>query len=175
MYLKKGNHDKAIAQYKSLLAQNPEQVEPNMIIGALYDAQKKGDLARQHYEEALRVNPEFAPAANNLAYILAENDKDLNRALELAKLAKEKLPNDPGVMDTVGWVYYKKGLYDSAIVELADSLEKIPENPMVHYHLGMAYIKKSEPDKARRELEKALELDAKFEKAGEVRKVLGEI
>ena len=72
-----------------------------MIIGALYDGQKKSDMAKQHYEEALRVNPEFAPAANNLAYILAESDQELDNALQLAKLAKEKLPEDPGVMDTV--------------------------------------------------------------------------
>jgi tetratricopeptide (TPR) repeat protein len=146
-----------------------------MIIGALYDAQKKSDLAKKYYEEALRVNGQFAPAANNLAYILAENDTDLNRALELAKLAKEKLPEDPGVMDTLGWVYYKKGLYDSAIVEVADSLEKIPDNAMVHYHLGMAYFKKGKSDKARSALEKALALDAGFEKAEQVRKILGEM
>ena len=36
-------------------------------------------------------------------------------------------------MDTLGWVYYKKGLYDSAINEFSDSLAKIPDNAIVHY------------------------------------------
>ena len=92
-----------------------------------------------------------------------------------ARLAKEKLPNDPGVMDTVGWVYYKKGLFDSAIVEFADSLDKIPENVMVRYHLGMTYIKKGMMDKAKMELEKVLAADAEFEKAEEIRKLLLEL
>jgi tetratricopeptide (TPR) repeat protein len=143
-----------------------------MILGALYDSHNKPELAQQHYEEALRVNPEFAPAANNLAYILAEKEIDLNRALELAKLAKEKLPDDPGVMDTLGWVYFKKGLYDSAILEFLDSLEKIPDDAMVNYHLGMAYYKKGEADKAKPVLEKALELRVGSDKDVEIQEVL---
>lgn len=175
LYLVQGQQNKAIEQYKKLLSTNSEQAEPNMMIGVLYHTQKKVALAQTYYEEALRINPKFAPAANNLAYILAEQDKDLNKALELAKLAKEKLPNDPGVMDTMGWVYFKRGLYDSAIIELADSLEKIPENPTAHYHLGMAYYKKGEKEKARAQLERALGLKENFEKSEEVKAILAEM
>ena len=175
LYLVQGQQNKAIEQYKKLLSTNSEQAEPNMMIGVLYHTQKKVALAQTYYEEALRINPKFAPAANNLAYILAEQDKDLNKALELAKLAKEKLPNDPGVMDTMGWVYFKRGLYDSAIIEHADSLDKIPENPTAHYHLGMAYYKKGEKEKARVQFERALGLKENFEKSEEVKAILAEL
>ena len=146
-----------------------------MLLGVLYDMKKKSDLSEQHYRKALKVNAEFAPAANNLAYLLAEKDGDLNEAFDFARLAKEKLPNDPGVMDTLGWVYYKKGLYDSAIAELNDCIEKMNDNAMVHYHLGMVYYKVEEGAKARVALEKALALDPKFEKAEEVREVLAKL
>jgi tetratricopeptide (TPR) repeat protein len=175
LYLQKNQIDGAIDQYKALLAKNANQVRPHMLLGTLYDIQKKFDLSEKHYREALKINPEFAPAANNLAYLLAEKDEDLNGALNFAQQAKEKLPNDPGVMDTIGWIYYKKGLYDSAIAELSDCIEKMQNNATVHYHLGMAYYKAEQGAKAKPVLEKVLALDPKFEKASEIREILAKL
>jgi uncharacterized protein HemY len=87
-------------------------------------------------------------------------------------MAKEKLPDSPCVMGTLGWVYYKKGLYGSTIGEFSDGLTQIPENPAVIYHLGMAYYKNGDAQKARAELEKALGLDENFNGAKEARQVL---
>jgi tetratricopeptide (TPR) repeat protein len=175
IYLAQAQEQKAIAQYNELLKVNPSQAAPHMLLGIIYDTQKQSDLAEKHYRAALDINPEFAPAANNLAFILADQDRDLDEALRLAQLAKRLLPGSPHVMDTLGWVYYKKGLYDSAIGEFSDSLEKIPENAAVNYHLGMAYYKKGENSKARTELEKALRLDENFMGADEARRVLAEL
>ena len=95
--------------------------------------------------------------------------------MAFAQRAKEKLPDSPYVMDTLGWIYFKKGLYGLAIMELTDALAKLPENAEVAYHLGMAYFKKGETDKARAELEKALSLNENFIGANEARKVLAEL
>ena len=146
-----------------------------MLIGTIYDMQKRYDLSEQYYREALAVDPDFAPAANNLAYLLAIQDKDIDVALGYAQQAKEKLPNDPGVMDTLGWIYYKKGFYDSAISELSESVKLLPENPTVQFHLGMAYYKKGENAKAKVQLEKALSLSEEFDGADEARKTLAEL
>ena len=146
-----------------------------MLLGVIYDARKQFDLSEKHYREALEINPTFAAAANNLAYILADQDKNLNKALELAQLAKEKLPSSPYVMDTLGWVYYKNDLYDLAIGEFSDALGKLPDNVDIVYHLGMAYYKKGDKERARTELEKALSLNQNFAGADEARKVLAEI
>lgn len=172
VYWKRNDIDRAIGQYNAVLAQNPNQVQAHMLLGTLYEMQQKYEPAEQHYREALKIDPAFAPAANNLAYRLADTDRELNEALDLARLAKEKLPNDPGVMDTLGWVYYKKGLYDSAIAELNDSAEKLKDNAMVHFHLGMAYYKAGEPARAKAVLERVMALAPEFEKAEEVRAVL---
>ncbi|MBT8364900.1 MAG: tetratricopeptide repeat protein, partial [Deltaproteobacteria bacterium] len=175
IYLDQGQEDKAIAQYSALLKLNPNQAQPHMLLGVLYDTQQRFDLSEKHYRAALEINPEFVAAANNLAFILADQEKDLNKALELAQSAKERLPNSPYVMDTLGWVYYKKGLYDLAIVEFSDALEKLPNNAPIVYHLGMAYNGKGDNDKARTELKKALRLDANFPGADEARKLLAEM
>jgi tetratricopeptide (TPR) repeat protein len=175
LYLSENQQDRAIAQYEALLDVNPKQASAHMLLATIYDLQKRSDLSEKHYRAALDVNPNFIPAANNLAYILADQDKDLNEALNLARLAKEKLPDDPNVMDTLGWVYYKKGLYDSAIGEFTDCLEKMPDNPTVIYHLGMAYYKKGDLENARAELERALKLDKNFTGANEAKRVLAEL
>ena len=159
----------------AILEKDPNQATPHMMLGTIYEMQQGYDLAENHYRQALKINPEFAAAANNLAYILADKDKDIQEALGLAQMAKERLPDSPFVMDTLGWVYYKKGLYDLALVEVADSLAKSPDNPTVIYHLGMIYYKKEEPEKARTELEKALRLNANFPEADEARKLLAEM
>jgi tetratricopeptide (TPR) repeat protein len=78
-------------------------------------------------------------------------------------------------MDTLGWIYYKKGLYDSAIGEFTTSLEKAPENAEVHYHLGMAFHKKGDNKMAKAQLEKALKLNKTFSGSEEAREVLSKL
>ena len=158
-----------------MLEVNPRQVQPHMLLGVIYDTRKQFDLSVKHYRAALEINPEFAPAANNLAFILIEQEKNIGEALGLAQKAKEKLPDSPYIMDTLGWVYYKRGLYDPAIGEFSDSLAKIPDNAAVIYHLGMAYYKKGENDKAREQLEKALSLKPDFPGSDEAKKALAEL
>jgi tetratricopeptide (TPR) repeat protein len=138
----------------------------------LYDAQKKFDLSEKQYREVLRIDDTFAPAANNLAFLLADQSKKLDEALMLAQKAKERLPEDPSIMDTLGWVYYKRGLYDSAIAEFIGSIEKLPNNASVQYHLGMAYYKKEDSKLAREHLRRALQLGNDFNGADEARKIL---
>ncbi|MBU4186346.1 MAG: tetratricopeptide repeat protein, partial [Proteobacteria bacterium] len=175
IYLMDKKEDMAIAQFKAVLEKNPKHTQSHMILGTIYDMQKKFDISEKHYRTALEINPDFAPAANNLAYLIAERHDNLDEALGLAQKAKEKLPDSPGVMDTLGLIYFKKGLYDIAIQEFTDSLEKIPDNAIVHYHLGQAYYKKGDKELARVELEKALSLDDDFDGSEEARKILGEV
>ena len=175
IYYKEKKEDKAIAQYKAALEKNPDQPKPHMLLGIIYDGKKQYDLSEKQYRAAMDIDPEFAPAANNLAYLLIEQNKDIEEALKFAQIAKKKLPKDPDVMDTLGLAYYKKGFYDNAIAEFLDSLELRPDHPMVHYHLGLAYFKKGDKDQARKELEKALKLDQKFDGADNARQILSKL
>jgi Flp pilus assembly protein TadD len=140
-----------------------------------YEAQQREDEAIAEYERALELAPRFAPAANNLAYLYAERGKNIDVALSLAQTAMEQLPNDPGVADTLGWIYYKKGAYLKAIGLLRDSAEKLPENAAVRYHLGMAYYRNGDRDNAKRELTKSLRMDADAPWASEAKHTLAEL
>ena len=82
--------------------------------------------------------------------------------------------------DTLGWIYYQKGVYRSAIDMFQESLrlnEKAggSDDPSVHYHLGLAYQKANQPSQARQQLERALKISPNFSDAAEARKALSEL
>jgi tetratricopeptide (TPR) repeat protein len=92
-------------------------------------------------------------------------------------------PQVAGFVDTLGWVYYKKGLNDVAVEQLrkAVSLDeaaatraKVSPSPTYRYHLGMALKAKGDAEGAKREISVALRLADKvpFPYADEARKAL---
>ena len=95
------------------------------MIGILLEAQNKRDEARKRYEQVMAIDPHAPVAANNLAWIYAETGGNLDLALQLAQIAKTELPETPEVDDTLGWVYYKKGLPTQAVASFRASAEKI--------------------------------------------------
>lgn len=122
---------------------------------AMEDAGRRTET-RPLYEQILKMAPDNATALNNLAFIMAENDKDLDQALTYAQKAKQQLPDDMDVSDTLGWIYLKKNLNDDAIKVFRDLLQKKPEHVTWRYHLAMALFMKGDRLQARKELEAAL-------------------
>jgi tetratricopeptide (TPR) repeat protein len=127
------------------------------------------------YEKVLEINPQAAVAANNLAYLYSEQGANPERALELAQRAKEIAPEDPSISDTLGWILYKRGLYQRALGLLQDSAQKLPGNAEVHYHLGMTLYQLQDRAGAERALSRALEINSGFPGADEAKQTLAEI
>ena len=159
IYMETGNIDEAIGQYTRLLEKHPDLVTAHMMLGVLMDAKGLYEQGATHYKKALATRPRYAPAANNLAWHLIQRTDKVNEALSWARVAKEVLPEDPAIMDTLGLVYLKKGLMDSAITEFKDSLKKSPDNPEVMLHLGQAYHTKGDTLNAGVLLKKLLTMD----------------
>jgi Flp pilus assembly protein TadD len=133
------------------------------------------DAAIENYRKAIEVDPNAAIAANNLAWIYAVSGKgNLDQAVALAQGVVQKYPDMPGFLDTLGWVYYKKGLHGPAVEQLQKVVQKAGESPSYRFHLGMALAGKGDKAAARRELEQALRLGEKgnFAEAEEARRAL---
>jgi tetratricopeptide (TPR) repeat protein len=172
IYLGENRIEKAISQYQFALEQAERREIPHMMLGIIYSLQNEWDLAEQHYRSSLESNPKFAPAANNLAYLLAEREKHLPDALRYARLAHRLTPEDHRVLDTLGWVYVKLGMYDQAVRKLTQSLEHAPDNPTILYHLGVAYYKSGAMDQAEARLKQALDISEDFEGARHAKEIL---
>jgi Flp pilus assembly protein TadD len=163
-----------IAQYRAMEEVAPNHPSPHFLLGMAHQAQQREEDAIAEYQKAMKLDPRFAPAANNLAWLYAERGQNIDVALTLAQTAMEQLPDDPGVADTLGWIYYRKGAYLKAIALLRDSAEKLPGNATVRYHLGMAYLKHGDKALAERELAESLRLDSSAPWASGAKEALAE-
>jgi Tfp pilus assembly protein PilF len=175
IYQASGKTEQAIGRLNDALALNPRSQPLLVLTAVLYDQQGKKTLARERYEKALEINPDLAAASNNLAYLLAEQGVELDRAVQLAEKAREAAPEDPNIADTLGWILYKKGVYPRALDLLKESVAKLEDNAEVHFHLGMVQYKLSDKLAARESLNRALQLNPSFPGADEAKKVLAEL
>ena len=113
------------------------------MLAMLYHIDNKLTEAEKAYEATLAVDGHAAVAANNLAWLYLESNRNLDQALQLAQTAKAALPDEPNVNDTLGWAYYKKALYPQALEALQHSVEKDPTNVSAQYHLGLTSVRLS--------------------------------
>lgn len=171
-YYQTGKMDQALKEYETVLAKDPKVIQAHMMIGIIHENRKEYDKARERYEDILKLNSQFAPAANNLAWILVEQGGNLDMALSYAQTAREQRPDDPSIADTLGWLYYKKNAYLLAVSLLKEAAEKLPNDPVVDFHYGMAQHKNGDLVGAAKSLQTALKLSQTFAGSEEARKIL---
>ncbi|QOY86361.1 tetratricopeptide repeat protein [Paludibaculum fermentans] len=130
---------KAIDTAEKLSTTDDEKENVHFLRGAMYERQKKFDLAEEEFRKSLKVNPESAAALNYLGYMLADRNVRLPEALELIKKAVDLEPNNGAYMDSLGWVYFRMNRLDEAVAQLRGALERGSRDPTVHDHLGDVY------------------------------------
>ena len=172
LYARQGKIEQAVDELEGVLKKSPRQPSVLMLLGMLHEQQKDFSLAMARYEEALQVNANFAPAANNLAWLLLEHAGDKERALSYAERAWKLSPSDPNFADTLGWIYFKKQMYPKAVGLLKEAVNQLPEHPTILYHYGMAQYWNDNNDEAKKSLTKFLKVSPNSPDAAEVRKVL---
>jgi tetratricopeptide (TPR) repeat protein len=185
LFVNTKQEDRAIAEYQKIVDKRPDDPAAYTLIGMLYDARQDYKSAADNYRKALEKDQSAIIAANNLAWLYAtvEGEGNLDEAVRLAQGVVQKNPQIAGFVDTLGWVYYKKGLNSVAVEQLqkAVALDDAAANrvkgspsPTYRYHLGMALKAKGDREGARRELGVALRLADKvpFRDAEEARKAL---
>jgi tetratricopeptide (TPR) repeat protein len=129
-----------------------------------------GDKARAVtlYEQALDAGSRLAMPRNDLAFLLAESEEDLDRALELAREAMSIRGENPAVADTLGYVYLQSGSYEAAFWQFRQvTREADPPVAEYYYHLGLALMKLERLADARDALAEALRIDPDFPAAAD--------
>ena len=184
LFVNTRQEDRAIAEYRKIVELRPENPTAYVLIGMLEDARKNYDAAIENYRKALQLDANSAIAANNLAWLYADQSKgNLDEAVRLAQGAVQKNPNVAGFADTLGWIYYKKGLHGAAVDQLQKAVSLDEEvarksnttaSATYHYHLGLALGAKGDKAGAKHEFERALSLGQKtqFAEADEARRSL---
>ena len=109
--------------------------------GALYERQKKFDLAEKEFRKVLDADPKNASALNYLGYMLADQNVRLPEAQDYIKRAVDLEPSNYAFLDSLGWVYFRLNKLDDAERQLSRSLQLSAKDPTIHDHLGDVYFK----------------------------------
>ncbi|MGN0728461.1 tetratricopeptide repeat protein [Treponema sp.] len=97
--------------------------------------QGKTDMSLSYYEKALEDDSENPTALNGMGYVLACEGEDLTKALSCCKKALDILPESSACLDSLGWVYFKMGLYSESRKFLKRALKVDSSNPIILEHL----------------------------------------
>jgi tetratricopeptide (TPR) repeat protein len=162
LYMAQKKLPDAESRFRKVVEKNDRSPGTHALLGVVLSSQGKIDEANEHYRRSLDLAPKNALAANNLASNLSDHGGNLDEALKFAQIAREAAPEDPNVADTLGWIYYKKDLIDTAYPLLYDSSQKLPNHPTVRYHHGMVLLKMKRKKEAIAELKAALASDSHF-------------
>lgn len=158
LYFLKKDYTGALTQFRRAEDIQTGYVPAIFQRGAVFHGMGKKQEAIDQYQRALRFAQNHIPTLNNLAYLYAEDNRDLSMALQLATKAYTLAPQDGFVQDTLGFVLLKNGKVQEAADALKRAAELLPDNPTVHYHLALALRQQGDRVKAVESLKKALQI-----------------
>lgn len=172
----------ATSQALKLSPRKEDQEYARFMLGAIYEREKKYDLAEEQFKNVLTVNPLNAAASNYLGYMLADRGVRLEESLRYIKTAVQLEPNNGAYLDSLGWAYFKMNRYDLAGPHLEKAAHLISNDPTIHEHLGHLYLRVGKKTLAEEEWERALKTwptavssDFDSEQATKLRKQLDEL
>ena len=173
VYQAQGDRSSAVQIYEAARKQAPDNAIVMGRLGILRDAMGQKKEADADYQRSLALNPTDPALLNNRAFFIAESGGDLDEGLRLIKVALQQKPGEPGILDTLGWLYTKKGMNESAIDVLSKLVKLHPEETAFRYHLAVALFQKGDKASARQELETCLSKHPLKEDEEKIRNFLG--
>ncbi|MCE9672723.1 tetratricopeptide repeat protein [Myxococcus stipitatus] len=172
---RQGRGAEALSLLRDAVARAPRDEHLQYVLGAAFERQGDLSSAQARMRAVLEVDPDNAPALNFLGYLLALAGKDLDEAERLVLRALELRPDTGAYLDSLGWVYFRRGDLPRAVDALERASTLSPDEPVILEHLGDAYQRAARGAEAvgawRRALE-VLTLDPEAAEAPGQREVL---
>ena len=144
VYMRLRQWDKAeeAAAQGEKLSKTPDDTEGALFMrAAIYERQKKYELAEEQFRRVLALDPQNAGALNYLGYMLADRGVRLDEAIGMIKKALELEPQNAAYLDSLGWAYFKSGNNDLAEEFLRKAVAKSANDATLHDHLAELYHK----------------------------------
>ncbi len=179
-----GDADGAIDLMQKLIASAPDDAELYYDLGVIYGNAGQDTDAIAQMVLVLDRDADHASALNYVGYSWAESGERLEEAEAYIRRAVEQRPDDGYIADSLGWVFYQKGLkrlaegdaaqarqaFEQAIEQLERALSLLEEgDPVITRHLADAYRSVSRFTDALSTYRRALELDPEEDDAHEIR------
>ncbi|WP_420336505.1 tetratricopeptide repeat protein [Roseibium sp.] len=158
-YIATQQMDKAEEAMRAGLVKDENSVALQLMLTSFLQNAQRFDEAIAIFEKMFENDPGSMIVANDLASLLSERRGDaasLDRALEIAQ--RFRTSEVPHYLDTLGWIYYLRGEYSSALPLLRASAEGLPQLGLAQYHYGMTLAALNQKEVAIEALERALVL-----------------
>lgn len=127
--------DEALQLLNTALNKYPNETDLLFARVLYYDSEGDRAGSERDLRQIIRMQPEDSRALNHLGYMLADQTTRYEEALELIERAIAVSPDDPAIIDSLGWALYKLGRYEEALVQMRRAYANF-RNDEVASHLG---------------------------------------
>ncbi len=145
---KQQRYKEGVEMYSRALQQNREDTALLYARGLMAEKVDRLDMAEADLLKVISKEPDNADALNALGYTLADRTSRYSEALEYIKRAAKLVPDDPAILDSLGWVSYRLGKMDEAIKWLSQAFNKL-EDAEIAAHYGEVLWHSNQKEKAR--------------------------
>jgi predicted Zn-dependent protease len=153
-----GAEEEAVSRIDSALKRSPGNPEIAYQRAVFLERAGKVDASISALEGLHRDRPADPSITNALGYTLADHKRDLPRAEQMIRAALAAEPDNPALLDSLGWVLYRRGQFDAALPELGRAYRLLHDGD-VGAHLGEVQWAAGKKDSARSTWERALAAD----------------
>ena len=130
-----GRYREALDVLTDALQRYPDNVD--ILYARAIAAEKvgRGDIFERYLRSVLQIEPDNALALNALGYYLVDLSRELDEAEHYIKRAITIMPNNPAIIDSMGWLSYRRGDYPEAL-RLLRQAHQLLLDPEIAAHLG---------------------------------------
>ena len=137
----------------------PRNTDLHYILGTILEKTNRFEESIKSMEKVLDIDPQNADALNFIGYSYADRGVNLDVAEQMILQALKIKPENGYIIDSLGWVYFKKNQYDSALQHIRKALSLLPNDANIIEHLGDVYLKIGQDKEALEYYQKAAKID----------------
>ena len=139
----------------------PQEISLHYALGVIYEKTNRLPESVKEMELVLAIDPDNAEALNFIGYSYADRGMNLDEAEKMIVRALKIKPENGYMIDSLGWVHFKKNQFSSAEKYLEKALKLLPDDVNVIEHLGDVYVKLNKTKEAQEMYNRALKIDPK--------------
>jgi len=158
LLIQEGHPDAAEQLLNTALNKYPNETDLLFSRVIYYDSISDREGSERDLQQIISMLPEDSRALNHLGYMLADQTTRYDEALELIERAIAISPDDPAIIDSLGWALYKVGRFEEALVQMRRAFAAFPDDEVAS-HLGEVLWALERFDEAMRVWQDALETD----------------
>jgi Tfp pilus assembly protein PilF len=141
------------------LGRFPRNTDLYYVLGTLLEKMNRFEESIKSMEKVLEIDPQHADALNFIGYSYADRGIHLEEAEKMIIQALKMKPDNGYILDSLGWVHFKKNKFDSSLMHLKRALELVPDDANITEHLGDVYLKIGQDKEALEYYRKAVKID----------------